>query len=45
MNLKEVFNNVDCIPKIYNKYKILENCNNERKTSQGFIWKYKEKQN
>ena len=42
-NVIVLYNNVDQISKEFNKYKILEVCNNERNTHKNFIWKYKQK--
>jgi group I intron endonuclease len=35
-----VYDNIDLVPKEFNKYKILEVCNKERKTQNGYLWEY-----
>jgi group I intron endonuclease len=35
-----IYDNIDSLPKEFNKYKILEVCNKERKTQNGYLWEY-----
>lgn len=35
-----VYDNIDLVPKEFNKYKILEVCNKKRKTQNGYLWEY-----
>jgi hypothetical protein len=35
-----VYDNIDSIPKEFNKYKVLEVCNKERKTHGSYLWEY-----